>query len=193
MKGFTLVEMLVAMAALAVLAAGGFMVAGVSTNSHDVVRQQQAGTHGLLRMRAALRGDLTQAAARRPRDMNGQKNQAALSVRGSDGVFLSLVRRGWDNPLEQKRASLQYVEYRVHDGQVERLWRRYVDGSPMQAPQILMGGVERAHLEFFDFDQWTDGWAGAPNRPLPRAVRLTLSLSGRGDLSQVFLLPETGR
>jgi prepilin-type N-terminal cleavage/methylation domain-containing protein len=30
MKGFTLVEMLVAMAALAVLAAGGFMVAGAS-------------------------------------------------------------------------------------------------------------------------------------------------------------------
>ncbi|MDP3492651.1 MAG: type II secretion system minor pseudopilin GspJ [Hyphomonadaceae bacterium] len=194
MKGFTLVEMLVAMAALAVLAAGGFAIAGVSTNFREAVRDQQASTQSLLRMRAALRGDLTQAAARRPRDLNGQKDQAALSAANrGDGVFLSLVRRGWDNPLEQSRASLQYVEYRLHDGQIERLWRRHVDGSPIQAPQILLSGVNDAQLEFYDFDQWTEGWAGAPNRPLPRAVRLTLSLSKGGDLSQVFLLPEASR
>lgn len=194
MKGFTLVEMLVAMAALAVLAAGGFMVAGASSTSQDALRQVQSETQQLLRMRAALRSDITQAAARRPRDINGEKPQAALSgARGSDGVFLSLVRRGWDNPLEQGRSSLQYVEYRLSEGRIERLWRRHVDGSPLQAPQLLMEGVERAQLEFYDFDQWTEGWTGAPNRPLPRAVRLTVALKGRGDLSQVFLLPEIAR
>jgi general secretion pathway protein J len=194
MKGFTLVEMLVAMAALAVLAAGGFMVAGASSTSQDVLRQAQGETQELLRMRAALRSDITQAAARRPRDINGEKPQAALSgARRSDGVFLSLVRRGWDNPLEQGRSSLQYVEYRLSEGRIERLWRRHVDGSPVQAPQLLLEGVERAQLEFYDFDQWTEGWTGAPNRPLPRAVRLTVALKGRGDLSQVFLLPEAAR
>ncbi len=194
MKGFTLVEMLVAMAALAVLAAGGFMVAGASSTSQDVMREMQGETQALLRMRAAMRSDITQAAARRPRDTNGQKPQAALSgMQRGDGVFLSLVRRGWDNPLEQGRASLQYVEYRLNDGRIERLWRRHVDGSPVQAPQLLLEGVERAQLEFYDFDQWTEGWTGAPNRPLPRAVRLTVSLKGRGDLAQVFLLPEAAR
>jgi len=194
MKGFTLVEMLVAMAALAVLAAGGFMVAGASSTSQDVLRQVQGETQALLRMRAALRADITQAAPRRPRDVNGDKPQAALSgAQRADGVFLTLVRRGWDNPLEQGRASLQYVEYRLNDGRIERLWRRHVDGSPAQAPQLLLEGVERAQLEFYDFDQWTEGWTGAPNRPLPRAIRLTLALTGRGDLAQVFLLPEAGR
>ena len=194
MKGFTLVEMRVALAALAVLAAGGFMVTGVSANSQEAIQSKQSATQSLLRMRAALRGDITQAAGRRPRDLNGQKTQAALSGGyRNDGVFLSLVRRGWDNPLEQQRASLQYVEYRLHEGQIERLWRRYIDGSPMQAPQVLASGVENARVEFFDFDQWTEGWAGAPNRPLPRAVRLTISLQSRGELSQVFLLPETAR
>lgn len=194
MKGFTLVEMLVALAALAVLAAGGFMVTGVSANSQAAIQTQQSATQSLIRMRAALRGDLTQAAGRRPRDVNGQKAQAALSAgRGADGVFLSLVRRGWTNPLEQQRAALQYVEYRLHDGRIERLWRRHVDGSPLQAPQVLAEGVESARVEFYDFDQWTEGWAGAPNRPLPRAVRLTISMQNRGELSQVFLLPETAR
>lgn len=79
MKGFTLVEMLVAMAALAVLAAGGFMVAGASSTSQDVLRKVQGETQELLRMRAALRADITQAAPRRPRDVDGKKPQAALS------------------------------------------------------------------------------------------------------------------
>lgn len=194
MNGFTLVEMLVAMAALAVLAAGGFMVAGASSTSHDALRQVQGQTQEILRMRAALRSDITQAAARRPRDAAGQKPQAALSgARRGDGVFLSLVRRGWDNPLEQSRSSLQYVEYRLREGRIERLWRRHVDGSPVQAPQLLLEGVESARLEFYDFDQWSEGWTGAPNRPLPRAVRLTLALHGRGELSQAFLLPEAAR
>jgi len=194
MKGFTLVEMLVAMAALAVLAAGGFMVAGASSTTQDALREMQGETQELLRMRAALRSDITQAAARRPRDVNGEKQQAALSgAKRANGVFLSLVRRGWDNPLDQGRSSLQYVEYRLSEGRIERLWRRHVDGSPVQAPQLLMEGVEQAALEFYDFDQWTEGWTGAPNRPLPRALRLTIAVKGRGNLSQVFLLPEASR
>ncbi len=193
MKGFTLVEMLVALAALAVLAAGGFAVAGVAANSHGVIRENQAETQDLLRLRAALRGDITQAAARRARDLRGEKEQGALSGSQRGGVFLSLVRRGWENPLQQNRASLQYVEYRLRDGKIERLWRRHVDGSPMQEPQVLLAGVQHAALEFYDWDQWTTAWTGAPNRPLPRAVRLNLSFGDRGDLSQVFLLPETAR
>lgn len=190
MKGFTLIEMLVALAALSILAAGGFAVAGVSADSHERIRQHQAETQSLLRLRAALRGDLTQAAPRRARDINGQKEQAALSQgTGGDGVFLSLVRRGWDNPTQQGRASLQYVEYRLNEGRVERVWRRHVDGSPAQAAQVLMTGIDRVSLEFYDWDQWTANWRGAPNRPLPRALRLTLTVGDRGEISQSFLLP----
>ena len=193
MKGFTLIEMLVALAALAILAAGGFAVAGVSATSHDVIRDRQGETHQLMRLRAALRGDLSQAAPRRPRDINGGKAQAALQGGASnDGVFLSLVRRGWNNPLEQGRASLQYVEYRLHDGRIERFWRRHVDGSPLQDPQVLSDGVISVSTSFYDFDQWSDAWTGAPNRPLPRAIRLDLTTRD-GHLSQLFLLPESPR
>lgn len=191
MKGFTLVETLVALAALAMLATGALAVASASTASQDAIRAQQEATHALMRLRAVMKADLSQAAARRPRDINGAKAQAAL--RGGaleDDAFLSLVRRGWDNPLGQARASLQYVEYRLVGGRVERAWRRHVDGSPLQAPQILVEGVRSLRLEFLDFDQWMDGWSGAPNRPLPRALRISLDLEDRGLISQVFLLPE---
>jgi len=191
MKGFTLVETLVALAALAMLATGALAVASASTASQDAIRAHQEATHTLMRLRALMKADLGQAAARRPRDVNGAKAQAALrgGVLG-DGAFLSLVRRGWDNPLEQERASLQYVEYRLVDGRIERAWRRHVDGSPLQTPQVLVAGVASLRLEFLDYDQWMDGWTGAPNRPLPRALRLSLDLEDRGLISQVFLLPE---
>ena len=192
MKGFTLVETLVALAALAMLATGALAVASASTASQDAIRAHQEATHTLIRLRAVIKADLGQAAARRPRDVNGTKAQAALRGGGlGDGVFLSLVRRGWDNPLDQQRASLQYVEYRLVGGRIERAWRRHVDGAPLQAPQVLIEGVRSLRLEFLDYDQWMEGWTGAPNRPLPRALRLSLDLEDRGLISQVFLLPET--
>ena len=191
MKGFTLVETLVALAALAVLAAGALAVASASTASHDAIRVRQAETHELMRLRAALKGDITQAAARRPRDQNGAKGQAALEGgTPGGGVFLSLVRRGWDNPLEHSRASLQYVEYRLEAGRIERLWRRHVDGSPLEEPQVLAEDVRSVSLDFFDHDQWTDGWAGSPTRPLPQALRVTVDFVAGGSISQVLLLPE---
>lgn len=193
-KGFTLVETLVALAALAMLATGALAVASASTASQDAVREHQARTHEVMRLRAALKADLSQAAPRRARDINGAKAQAALAggVLG-DGAFLSLVRRGWDNPLEQDRASLQYVEYRLRGGRIERHWRRHVDGSPMQPAQVLAEDVRSLKLDFFDFDQWMEGWAGAPNRPLPRAIRISVDLGDSGPFSQVFLLPESAR
>jgi general secretion pathway protein J len=191
MKGFTLVETLVALAALAMLATGAMAVSSASTASQDAIRAHQEATHTLMRLRAIMKADLSQAAARRARDVNGAKAQAALAGGAlGDGVFLSLVRRGWDNPLEQERSSLQYVEYRLSGARLERRWRRHVDGSPLQQPQVLAEGVQSLRLEFFDFDQWMEGWAGAPNRPLPRAVRLSLDLADGGPVSQVFLLPE---
>jgi general secretion pathway protein J len=194
MKGFTLIETLVALAALAVLAAGALAVASASTASHDVIRARQDATQELVRLRAALKADTTQAAARRPRDINGAKDQAALTAGGrTDGVFLSLVRRGWDNPLEQDRASLQYVEYRLDNGRLERLWRRHVDGSPLQEPQVLAENVGSVSLAFMDHDQWMEAWAGAPNRPLPRALRLNITFTSGDAVSQVFLFPEIAR
>jgi general secretion pathway protein J len=194
MKGFTLVETLVALAALAILAAGALGVASASTASHDAIRARQEATHELMRLRAAMKADVTQAAGRRPRDANGAKSQGALEGgQLGDGVFLSLVRRGWDNPLGQDRASLQYVEYRLRQGRIERLWRRHVDGSPLQDPQVLAEGVSAASIAFLDHDQWTEGWTGAPNRPLPRAIRVTLQFSSGDAITQAFLLPETGR
>ncbi len=192
MKGFTLVEMLVALAALSILATGGVLLTTVSTGTKEILDERQAETVAMLRLRAVLEADLGQAAARRARDESGRKPQAALSGQPASrsGTFLQLVRRGWGNPLDEDRSSLQFVEYRLRDGRIERLARRYVDGSQLQAAQLLLENVRSVRPRYFEFDQWTQNWTGAPNRPLPRAVGLDIELTGGQRVSQLFLLPE---
>jgi type II secretion system protein J len=194
MKGFTLVELLVALAALAMLSALGVLVTGFAAGARDAVAAREAEATGLLRLRAALKGDLGQAAPRRARDIQGQKPQAALfgSDVVGDGVFLALVRRGWENLSADDRPDLQYVEYAVEGGELTRRHRRHVDGGELGPAQMLVGGVAEVDVSYFQFDQWVETFAGAPDRPLPRAVRVTLRFEDGSELSQSFILPASG-
>lgn len=192
-RGFSLVEMLVAIAALAILASGAAMLTANATSTRDAIALREQSARDLLRLRSVLRADLTQAAARRPRDEAGRKAPTALlgAPYAANGAFLALVRRGWDNPREESRASLQSVEYRLRNGVIERIYRRHVDGARAEKPQTLIVGVESVHVSYMQFDQWLEAWAGSIERPLPRAVRLDIALKGQGGISQVLLLPET--
>jgi general secretion pathway protein J len=195
MKGFTLVEMLVALAALGLLAAAGLGMTQFASGARDSLGLREQETRELLRLSTLLRSDLTQAAPRRARNAYGARPQAALQGADAfgDGVFLSFVRRGWENPGAEARASLQYVEYRLREGRIERAFRAFVDGAPLGEPLIVAEGVRAVEVSFYQFNQWADAYAGSPERPLPRAVRLDIDFEDRGRLTQAFLLPETDR
>jgi general secretion pathway protein J len=195
MKGFTLVELLVALAALSLLAGAGIIITDVAVGARESQGARQADTRALMRLHASLKADLGQAAARRARDETGQKPGAALQGRPNlqGETFLALVRRGWDNPGGERRSSLQYVEYALRDGAVERRIRRRVDGAPLGPPQRLVDGVRDVRLRYRQYDQWAEGWAGSPLDPLPQALAIELEFDGGQRLSQAFLLPGSGR
>lgn len=192
MKGFTLVEMLVALAALSLLAGAGIVLTQVAVSSREAIQARDQSSRELLRLRAILTSDLTQAAPRRARTETGAKPQAALSGSGgaNSGAFLQLVRRGWENLSGERRSSLQYVEYGLRDGAIERRHRRMVDGAPLEAPQVLLSGVRSVSVSYFQYDQWADAWAGSASRPLPRAVAMEIEFEDATRLRQLFLLPE---
>lgn len=189
MKGFTLVEMLVALFVFALLAVAGVAVMGFTLDSQEAVRTRVERVADVARARALIKADLQQAARRRTRDVNGAAARESLS--GGDptaGVLLALVRRGRDNPDAAPRASLQYVEYRVTEGRLERRARANLDGAPLGEPQVLVDGVEAAGVQFLARGAWAQTWA-ASDGALPQAVRLDLKLSAVGDVRQLFLLP----
>src|SRR3546814_4506222 len=105
--------------------------------------------------------------------------------------LLALVRRGWFNPDAEPRASMQYVEYRLVDGQLERSVREALDGAAPEEPRVMLRGIESATIGYHYRGQWLDGWPGGANA-MPDAVRLQLQLAGLGRIEQLFLLPGTG-
>jgi len=195
--GFTLVEMLVALFVFGLLAAAGAAIMGSTLTSQSVVKSRVERLSEFQRLRAVLRADLAQAAARRTRDTSGQP--APIAFIGGDPWggdperLLVVVRRGWENPDQAPRSSLQFVEYRLSGGRVERRIRASLDGAPLGPPQILIDGVERHQIAFLHAGVWQGAWKGQPNVEIPGAVRLNLTIKGIGEVTQLFLTTGDGR
>jgi len=192
MNGFTLIETLVAASAMATLALLSLTV--VQFSADESVRQEKMASTvtDVLRAHAILTADLTQASPRRARRSDGVKPQTALEARSVDGegVFLTFVRGGWERPLREPRPSLQTVAYRLSDGRIERGSRERIDGPGAFSWSPVLEGVNGVVVDFYENDQWSPGWAGSPERPLPRALRLRVQLSSEaGEFEHVALLP----
>jgi general secretion pathway protein J len=190
MKGFTLVEMMVALLIFGIVSAAGVGIMSFSVDNQQIVRVRAQRLDELQRTRTALKADLAQAAGRRTRSEDGRPAGRAMS--GGDqavgGPLLQLVRRGWDNPDAAPRASLQAVEYRLANGRLERRTRPALDGAAYAPPQVLLTGVAGARVAFEIGGQWIETLPNGPHQPLPQAVRLDLTLDDYGPLSQVFVV-----
>lgn len=190
MKGFTLVEMMAALFIFGLLAAAGVTVMGSTLSNQTAVRERTERLGDFQRTRAILKADLAQAAPRVTRDKEGRVARAAMTGGVVEAApFLTLTRRGWENRDNQPRASMQYVEYSLSEGRLERRSRERLDGTAPGAAQVMIDGVEAMQVWFLYKGEWRPAWSGAPQAPLPQAVRLDLTLAGVGPVSQLFLTP----
>lgn len=188
MKGFTLVELMVALAVFGLIAAAGVAVLGLSVDNRVAVKAFADRTAALQQSRALLKADLAQAADRPVRGADGRQGSQALVGGGDGGALLALTRRGWSNPTGAPRASMQRVEYRLNGDRLERRVRPMLDGAEAGPPQVLQDGVEVATVVFIARGQESPVWVARPDGPLPEAVRLELTLRDYGEVSQLFLV-----
>lgn len=179
--GFTLVEVLVSLLIFALIAAAGAMVLSQSIDNRFAVKAASDRTGDLQRMRSLLRADLGQAAARRSRGPTGRPLPQPMSgpTTAADPLLV-LTRAGWSNPAEQGRPSLQRVEYRIVDGRLERRVSSHLDGARPGPPQVLYRGVTAGSVSFLRDGTEAPAFITTPDRPLPDAVRLRLTLAGYG-------------
>lgn len=191
-RGFTLLEVMVSLAIFGLIAAAGVSVMAYAADSQQVLRERMARLGEFQRARGLLRADLSQAATRLVRRSDGSAGRNAFigGRPGESGPLFAFVRRGHENPDAAPRASLQYVEYSIVDGRLERSARAAVDGAAPGHARVLLDGITRARVAYFDGDIWNDGWHGGTDS-LPRAVELELALDDIGDVRQRFLLPGT--
>lgn len=199
--GFTLLELLVALAVFAIMATAAYSGLSNVLFTRAAVEQQARRLAAVQLAVFRLEQDIQQATPRGVRDEYGDPQSA---LRGGDLLddALILTRAGWDNPLGQSRATLQRIAYRLREGRLWRLHWDVLDRGGLIAPRetLLLDQVREFRARFLDRnDEWRSDWPPPadpavddrppnPNR-LPRAVEITLTLEDWGAITRLFPLP----
>jgi len=187
--GFTLVEVLISLLIFAMIAAAGAAVLSLSIDNRFTIKAASDQTADFQRMRSLLKADLGQAAARRSRGPTGRPQIQPMSGPGAPGdPVLVLTRAGWTNPAEKARPSLQRVEYQLVEERLERRVSDHLDGSRPGPPQVLYRGVRDLTVAFLRDGGEAPAFITTPERPLPDAVRITMTMQGYGPVSHLFLV-----
>ncbi|MFL6648465.1 MAG: type II secretion system minor pseudopilin GspJ [Sulfurifustaceae bacterium] len=210
MSGFTLLEILVAVAVFAIFSAmayGGLMRL---LDNRERIEAERAYWRELSLAFIRLEQDFSLARNRDVRDSDGSR-QPAFKGQPTDPRALAdpnvEFTRGGILVANGSTADLQRVGYRFVDGKVMRITWPVLDRAPLTKPVMtpLLLNVDEFEVRFFQANPqsgtstnvptggWVDRWpplaAGSNNfTPLPRAVQVTLSIKGRGKYKRVFLV-----
>jgi general secretion pathway protein J len=195
-RGFTLLELLVAIAILALVAVGSYRLLFDTINTRDRGLQQEQALAALQRAEMLIQRDLLQAAPRPVRDEFGDVQPAFLL---SSDKGLEFTRRGWRNPLQETRSNLVRVRYRIESGKLLREHWPVLDRARTSTPvrTVLLDDVSDFRLQVFADNAWHPSWPllGSSPRdaaalPPPEAVDIRFSQKPWGEIRRVIALPE---
>ncbi|MDF8334860.1 type II secretion system minor pseudopilin GspJ [Novosphingobium cyanobacteriorum] len=186
-NGFTLVEMLVALAVFAVIAGGALALLRFSVDAELASRGKTEQVAAMRRFLSVWTADLAQAAARPARDEAGQPHPAFEAGGGS--LVLRLTRSGWENLDGAARPSLQKVEWRWTGKALERAGYPFPDGAASDAGSVMLPLAAPPRLRFRMKDGlWQDRWEPERAADLPVAVELLLPQPSGEPLRAVSLV-----
>lgn len=198
LQGFTLLEMVVAIAILAAM----FMVAMETFRAAADGREKLAAEATRLeaRQRAMtfLALDFEQVVARPVRDILGDPQPALLSLENG----IALTRLGWANPFDlRSRSQMQRVEYRLQENQLLRLYWPALDVQSGTEPEttVLLEEVDSLTVRYLYQPtgatewQWLEQWPdislqGTPAllMPLPKSVEVEIGFADGTFLHRYF-------
>ena len=188
--GFTLVEMLIALAIFALIAGGALMLLRFSVDAEAASRTKTQQIAAVRRFLSVWNADLAQAVPRPARDAAGVAGAALEAPVGApDGVILRLTRGGWSNFDGAPRPSLQRVEYRWQGGKLARAGYPFLDGARADVAAPLADSPAPPRLRFRTRDgNWQDRWEPQRSAELPVAIELNLPQRGGQVLRVVALV-----
>lgn len=182
--GFTLVELLVALAIFGLLAGAGVTLLGGSVRAQSNVSVRLDGLAAEQRMSTLLAMDLAQALPRITRNAEGADRAAFIS---NGPILLSLVRAAGASG-ETQRAGVQRVEWRYARGRLRRAVSTMPDGTVIGEGGLIADNVSEATIRFRDKGEWRTRWDPLQPDALPQAVELVLMRKGGAPVRRLFLV-----
>ena len=183
-RGFTLVEMLVALSLFAAIAAMGVALLRSSVDTQDAVQERLKAMGGINRLRAVMANDLAQAVQRSTR---GPAGEAIPAFIGSSTGF-AFVHGGAGALDSSPRPNLERVGYALVGGEWRRATQPMLDGAALGDGDRLVGEVAAVVVRYRDErGTWSENWTSEPGDRLPRAVEVRLTRTGREPLTMAFL------
>lgn len=199
LAGFTLLELLIAVAIFALIGAMAYSGLYQVLRQQEVTEEHAARLADLQKAYRILQRDLEQVIERGIRNEFGDKIDPMVGGSGFDGVEFS--RAGHANPAGFLRSQIQRVAY-VPDQDVllRRTWRVLDRAQDSLADEeVLVEGLQHFSMRFLDeTNEWRESWpplqqqttAGTVSSGLPRAVEVELELDDLGILRWLYMMPE---
>lgn len=191
-RGFTLIEILVALVVFAAMAAITWSALGQIARARAALAIEQERFAAVVRSMSDLERDLRQAISRPLRGNYGELQPALLG----NGDRIELSRLGYANPLAEPRSNIERVLYAIDDKRLRRGRYAVLDRAAGSAAQwrALVDRISALRFRYLDADgNWSDQWPPreAAVEALPRAVEFRLVLEDLGELRRLVALPST--
>lgn len=202
-RGFTLLELLVAMAIFALVSVMVYTGLSETLQTRERLAAEQQFWRALFLTFWRLEDDVGQA---RPRSVRANDGNTLPALRGQlvdpralGEPSLEFTRSGIVRTTAEA-GDLQRVGYRLAEGVLYRLTWSQLDRAPQSEPVAspVMANVEEFALRFFDTrGQWLDEWppreasgqvSSAALSTLPRGLEVKIRLAGYGEFTRTFLV-----
>jgi general secretion pathway protein J len=195
-SGFTLIEVLVAVAIFALFSTMAYAGLLRLMDGHDRLAAEREFWRALALTFTRIENDLSQARTRAVRDARGYPlpsfHGQPVDARALGEPSLEFTRGGVPVLGQGPASELQRVGYRLRDGVLHRLAWPALDRAPTTQPgeYPLLDKVTEMTLRFYaPAGGWVDRWPpDTQSSDPPTAVELTLALPGRGSFTRVFLV-----
>lgn len=190
-RGFSLIEILVALVVFAAMAAISWGALSQVARTRGALAAEQDRFASIVRTVGDLERDLRQAISRPVRGNYGEPLPALQGF--SDRIELS--RLGFANPLAEPRSNIERVLYDVSEGTLRRGRYAVLDRAAGSRPQWSdqLADAEGLRFRYLGSQgEWSDRWPAQDaqqDEVLPRAVEFRITLQEWGELRRVVALP----
>jgi len=193
-RGFTLLELLVAISVFSILSSIAYGGLSVVLNNNDLHERVSQRLSALQTTYVFLQRDIEHAIYRSVRIDETQKLPALYSV-PNENLLLELTRTGWQNPLDQQRSELQRVSYHIKEGKLYRGYWNSIDRThnAVKHESLMLSNFKSIQVRFLDTEnKWHSVWPpygkDDPNDQLPVAIEATIDSEDFGSISRLFSL-----